>query len=113
MAPLQVAVESDHGAADGACKGCIWRERWQKASMTAASGLSANGSIGFQMWLLQKKHNEHSSGGNYLKVVGHIFCILYVVIFMEARLNRRYCFTVFKALSVANLHETCYKGRFK
>ena len=27
-------------ATDGACKGCIWREPWQKASMTAASGRS-------------------------------------------------------------------------
>lgn len=54
MASMQVAVVSVHRATDGACKGCVWRERWQKASMTAASGFSADGSIGFQMWLLQK-----------------------------------------------------------
>lgn len=51
-----------HKATDGACKGCIWGERWQKASMTAASGLSADGSIGFQMWLLQKKNIMNTAG---------------------------------------------------
>lgn len=55
-----------HGATDGACDGGIWREPWQTASMTAASGAPLVGSplvgsSGFQM--------RHRTGTNPPKVL--------------------------------------------
>lgn len=47
--------------------------------MTAASGLSTDGSIGFQTWLLHKKNRTNTAlAENYLKVVvDRIFYFVY------------------------------------